>query len=565
MNAAPLWTTALPDWQDRLLSRQSLMPCGALFPDEAKASMDVFRALRVVDVAGAPAVGDCFRPWAMDFAEAVFGAYDPVSGRRLIREFFLAVAKKNAKSTIAAAIMLTALLRNWRKSAEFLIVAPTVEVAQNSFKPAADMVRADEDLNDMLHVQDHYRTITHRLTGAVLKVVAADNDTVSGKKATGVLVDELWLFGKRSNADSMLAEATGGLVARPEGFVIYLSTHADEPPAGVFKTKLAYFRGVRDGTIKDPKSLGVLYEFPRQMLEAEAYREPENFWITNPNLGASVDREWLLDKQREYEESADETAKRVFYAKHLNVEIGIALGNDSWPGARYWQDAADKSLASLDALLARCDVVTVGIDGGGLDDLLGLAVIGRCKETRRWLHWGKAWAHNDVFERRKEIVPRLNDFIKEGTLVRCDEPTQDVREVADVVARLWEMGVLPEKAGIGLDPVGVAQIIDELASRGIPDDAMASVFQGYKLAGAIEGTARKLKDGTLLHGGTDMMAWVVGNAKVEQRGNAVLITKQVAGKAKIDPLAALFDAAQLMSRNPVASGHGGPSFWEAAA
>jgi phage terminase large subunit-like protein len=50
------------------------------------------------------------------------------------------------------------------------------------------------------------------------------------------------------------------------------------------------------------------------------------------------------------------------------------------------------------------------------------------------------------------------------------------------------------------------------------------------------------------------MAWSVGNARIIPAGNAIAITKQASGFAKIDPLMALLDAAQLMSLNPEAGG-----------
>ena len=49
------------------------------------------------------------------------------------------------------------------------------------------------------------------------------------------------------------------------------------------------------------------------------------------------------------------------------------------------------------------------------------------------------------------------------------------------------------------------------------------------------------------------MAWAVSNARVEPKGNAIVITKQASGTAKIDPLMAAFNAIAWMSANPASS------------
>jgi phage terminase large subunit-like protein len=548
----PDWSTACPDWEARIVAGQSLIPFAPLFPAEAEAAMAIFRDLKIVDAAGCPTMADSSRDWVTDFVSAIFGAYDHETGRRLIREFFLLISKKNGKSTTSGGIMIPALLRNWRRSAEYLILAPTLEVANNAFFPMRDMIKADPELEDILHPQENLKTIRHRLTGATLKVVAADNDTVSGKKATGVLVDELWLFGKRAGAENMLREATGGLVSRQEGFIVWLSTQSDEPPSGVFRQKLNYFRNVRDGKIVDPRSLPVLYEFPKPMLEAKAYLEPENFYVTNPNLGLSVDEEWLREELGKAQNSGD-ASLNGFLAKHLNIEIGGGLTSDAWSGAEDWTNAADETL-TFDELLARSEVVVAGIDGGGSDDLMGLALIGRERGTRDWLLWTHAWCERKVLERRKNIASQLLDYERDGDLTIVDGLGADIKQMVEIVAKVAAAGLLPESGAVGLDPYGVGAVIDALAAAGIGEDRIQAVSQGFKLQGAILTVERKLSDGTFWHAGRPLMAWCVGNAKIEMRGNAAMITKQASGRAKIDPLMAALDAVALMSNNPETGG-----------
>lgn len=583
----PARSTACPDWADRIVAGRSLVP-PPLFPDEAAACMAVFDALKVVEAAGSPTFGEASRPWVRDFAAAIFGAYDAATGARAITEFALLIAKKNGKSTLAAGVMLTALILNWRQAAEFYILAPTKEIADTAFKSAREMVKADPELVSTLRIKAAVREIHHRDTGAVLKVIAADADTVGGKKGVGVFVDELWLFGKRANAHNMLSEATGGLTSYNEGFVIYASTQSDEPPAGVFKEKLEYWRRIRDGALVAPHVLPVLFEYPPELVKRQAWNDPATWLVPNPNLDVSVRPAFIAGKLAEAREAGDH-ALNVILAKHLNVEIGQQLRADRWAGADVWPAAADPTL-TLDTLLERSEVVVAGIDGGGLDDLLGLALMGREKGTGRWLVWARAYAHIQVLRRRKSIAAELIDFAKTGelqvfdsvgwqapfglaALIEADAPPApppeapdpdappmlppDIRALVKVIARPLELGLL---ALVGIDQHGVGLIAEGLKTIGVQEAEegqlvpLLGVSQGYKLQGAIKTVERKLDDRTLLHGGQRLMAWCVGNARTVLQGNAAMVTKAASGTAKIDPLMAVYDCAALMSTNPEPAG-----------
>lgn len=520
--------------------------------------------LRLADVQDAPRMAEAGGEWFREILRIMFGSIDPVSRERWIRELFLLVPKKNSKTTNGALMMLVALLLNPRPAAKFVMTAPVQDVAEIAFEAARGAIELDPVLSKKMHVRQHLKSITHRETKATLEIMTFDPDVLTGQKISGgALIDELHMVAKMSKAAAAIRQIRGGMLPFPEAFLAFITTQSDGPPVGVFKAELAKARAVRDGR-HEGATLPVLYELPDAIRNhREEWKNPEHWPLVTPNAGRSISIPRLVEDFATAV-AAGEDEVRGWASQHLNLEIGLALRSDRWAGADFWEAAADPAI-TLEMILAECDVATVGVDGGGLDDLLGLAVIGRHRETRRWLSWTRAWAHQSVLERRKSEAARFEDFARDGDLVIVGRMGDDVDELADIVSQVHGSGLMdsddsgtPEPR-VGADPFGVGAILEAIVGAGVPRELVVGVSQGWKLGAAIKTTERKLAEGVLVHGGRPMMAWCVGNARVEPKGNAILITKQASGSAKIDPLMALFNAAQLMAMCPDSTEK---SFWE---
>ena len=65
-----------------------------------------------------------------------------------------------------------------------------------------------------------------RSRDAKLQVKAADTDVITGSKSTGILVDETHEFAKKTNAAAIFVEIRGALAARPDGFMIQITTQS---------------------------------------------------------------------------------------------------------------------------------------------------------------------------------------------------------------------------------------------------------------------------------------------------------------------------------------------------
>jgi phage terminase large subunit-like protein len=543
------WSFACPDWWERLQAGQSLLPDLPLDRDAAQNAVDIYNKFCLPDVIGNPSLGEAGGDWFRDWARALFGSLDR-AGQRRVKKIFGLVPKKNSKTTNSAALMLAALLLNQRPRADFINVAPTKLLAQTAYDKAVGMIECDPEgyLKKRFRPRDHLKEIDDLLNGSTWKLRAFDLSVTTGVIPAGILIDELHAIAQDPNAFRVLRQLYGGMLPIPESFAVVITTQSDEPPVGVFKADLARARAIRDGKIEGDM-LPFLYEFAPEIQEDEERWLDTKIWhIVLPNLGRSVTIDGLLNGPDGLRNAQAAGRHEVISwgSQYLNIQVGSKSGSDAWPGTEFWDAQGDPEL-TLDKLIERCEVIVAGVDGGGLDDLLGIAFLGRETETQRWLLWCHAFAHEIVKERRKSIVPQLEDFARAGELTFVKVPREAFEGATDLIMKAEASGLL---APIAFDPAGANGVVDALKARGIEgDERIRGVNQGYQLAGPVKDVEAKLADGDLIHAAQALMAWCVGNAKIEQTKNAYIVTKAASGTAKIDPLMAVFNAAAMFRKD----------------
>ncbi|ASY68882.1 Phage terminase, large subunit [Sinorhizobium fredii CCBAU 83666] len=553
MDTADLPRFACPDWWERIQAGQTPMPDVPLNREKAAKALAFFNRLRLPDVPGTPPLSEACGEWFRDILCAFLASEDPDTQQRLVWELLCMVPKKNSKTTYVAALGLTALFMEEAPNRQMLLVAPSQNISERCFDQAQGMIRLDPKLDAIFKVQDHLKCITRNKTGTQLNVKTFDTSIVTGEIPILTIIDELHELGKKAKAAAVMQQIRGGGITKQRGRVLMITTQSDEPPAGIWRTELDKARKIRDGKGgASPIMLPVLYEYPvAKQLEQDFWRNPKNWDLVLPNMGLSIDRQAIVD---DYENNGkvNKEAEQIWASQHLNIEIGVGLGGDGWSGALHWMSCVDSSLTSLDALLKRSEVCTIGIDWGGADDLAALYVIGRETGTKRWLGWGKAWARPSVFEQRKSIAPRLREFEEARDLIIAQSGEEQAASAAAICRMVADSGLLPEAGGIGLDSAGVALLLDALEEEKLEQPLVQAVTQGWKLQTAISSVPLKLEDRRFLHGDQSIMAWSVGNAKQTLKGSNYVVTKEVSGAAKIDLLMALFNAAMLMFLNPEA-------------
>jgi hypothetical protein len=209
-------------------------------------------------------------------------------------------------------------------------------------------------------------------------------------------------------------------------------------PSGVMKAELTKARAIRDGK-RHGKMLPVLYEFPRRCsaTRTKPWKDPANWPMVTPNLGRSSRSQRLVELYDDARKGRGGAARLGVAAPEHRDRLGLM--SDSWAGAEFWEAQRDRGGLTLEQLIERCEVATIGIDGGGLDDLLGLYVIGRERDTGagspgQGLGAPRSCSSAGRRSRRSCSTSRPPASSPRG------EPGEDIEELADIVEQVYAAG-----------------------------------------------------------------------------------------------------------------------------
>lgn len=281
-------------------------------------------------------------PAQVFFVCQLFGFRRADGSRRYTTALF-AVARKNAKSALAAGILLYVFCTEPEMGPQVLSAATTGDQARIVWGVAKRMVERLPDLREQFTLEPFANAIARYEVGGTFKPINAKASTQDGLNPSALCFDELHAHKTRDLFD-VLRSAAG---ARKNPLFLYTTTEGYENP-GPWAEVRSFAKQVLDEIVEADHFLALYYA-----LDDEDDDFDETKWIkANPLLGVSVS----LEKMRDYakEAKAQPGALGEFRIKRLNRQASAA---NAWIDIRRWQRC---EVASIDLEALRPEVIGTG-------------------------------------------------------------------------------------------------------------------------------------------------------------------------------------------------------------
>lgn len=437
-----------------------------------------------------------------------------------------AIARKNAKSTIAACIALYCQLKEPEVGPQVVSAATTGSQARIVFNLAKRMVEKTSALREAFHMQPYANAIASLSNGGTFKPINAKASTQDGLNPSCVVLDEIHAH-KDGDLLNVLRSAAG---ARRSPLFLYCTTEGYESP-GPWHELRGFAKQVLEGIVTADHFFAVFYTLDKDDDDFD-----EACWVkANPLM--EVNPILLAEIRKEAIEAKVMPGKMAeFRIKRLNRQSATSSG---WVRYDQWKACGNE----VDLEWLSDYPCWGGLDLASTTDLCSFRLVWYVEG--HYYTWGRRWVPEEAVKLRttRGTVPYAA-WTEAGLIEQTPGKVVDQEVIVDAIL---EANSRFKIEAIGYDKWNAAQVVAKLDDAGID---MQGFIQGPKsYHPAMQEFERAYLSERFHYGHDPVLTWCASNIVARQDVNLNMAPDKKKSADKIDDMVALMMAVGTAVKN----------------
>ena len=461
-----------------------------------------------------------YEPWQNFGLAIVFGWVEKTTGRRRFREAYEEVPRKNGKSAKASAVGLSMFCADGEFGAEVYSGATSEKQAWEVFRPARLMVLRTPLLKKAAGIEVNASNINRPVDGSRFEpLIGKPGD---GSSPSCAIVDEYHEHESSELYDTM----DTGMGARDQPLIYTITTAGDNLEGPCYDMRDRVIE-MLEGIAQDDRLFGWIFTID----EGDDWKDPKVLAKANPNLGVSVDYEYLVNQQKK-------AINRVrfqnrFKTKHLNIWVQAM---EAYFNLEDWNKCYDSNLKLEDFYAQQC---LVNLDlAARIDIAANIRLFWKIidKKVHYYCVSPTFYLPSDAILNNEDqgAAERYQKWLNQGYITEHDGAELDFDLITDDVIDDKDYFAITE---VPHDEWGAFQIAGALTKAGLTVVKMPKNVKTF--SPAMKELDAAIRSGRFHHDGNPILKWMIGNviAKPDKNDN-VFPNKQKPSK-KIDGAVAL--------------------------
>lgn len=431
-------------------------------------------------------------PWQKFGIAMTFGWLKKKNKLRRFRESYWEVNRKNGKSAIAAGVGLSCFVQDRENGAEVYSGATTEKQAWEVFRPARLMVMRTPALKDAAGIEVNASNLNRPIDDARFEPIIGNPG--DGASPSCAIVDEY----HEHDSDSLYTTMLTGMGARDQGLIFTITT-AGYNIEGPCYDKRREVIEMLEGTVRNDELFGWIWTID----DTDDWKDPEALKKANPNMGVSVDFDYLVSQQQRA--IRQPRFANTFKTKHLGIWVSA---KSSFYNLAQWERCRDTSL-KLESFEGYPAVLSFDLarklDLNSMARLFWKDIDGR---RHYYSVAPKFWVPEDtVFNHdNQKLAEKYQTWVNMGILTATDGAETDYREILEEAKHASQEN--PIKAS-PIDPFGATYLAHQLDDEGLEP---ITITQNYtNMSDPMKEIEAAIASGRFHHDGNPIMTWCMSN------------------------------------------------------